>query len=108
MAEATTPKAKPEEVRYILSYEVDAHGEKIKELVFREPTVSDIINFGDPLDLALRVNLPVLVDILCALASVPPSTIRQLKPRDLKAIQLAVVARFFYPPDMVEPKAAKE
>jgi hypothetical protein len=85
------------EYRHKLDYEIDAHGEKVKELVFREPTGADIVRHGNPIRLDLYMNEANMESQMVALAAVPPSTIRQLKARDWNTIAFELTARFFVP-----------
>lgn len=83
--------------RYKLDYEVDAHGEKVKELVFREPTGADLVRYGSPIRLDLSMNEAIMQNHMVALGNVPPSTIGKLKARDWQTIAFELSARFFVP-----------
>jgi Phage tail assembly chaperone proteins, E, or 41 or 14 len=71
---------------------VQANGEEIKELVFREPTGNDIINIGNPvnLDIAALQNGEkkitfdgkIMSTMMATLAGVPPSTIKMMHTKD--------------------------
>jgi hypothetical protein len=72
-----------------LRKEVIAHGETVMEIRFREPTAGDIERIGNPITVALYENNPkmhfeaqTMTMMMAHLASVPPSTIRQMHPRD--------------------------
>jgi len=68
---------------------VIAHGDEIKELKFREPTAGDIESCGNPVNIdfntgepKMTFNTKAMSAMMAQLAAVPPSTIRQLHPRD--------------------------
>lgn len=76
-------------IKWTLIKPVQAHGEIVKMLEFREPTGKDIENCGLPcyIDFSGATPRPVINPIpmsamLSALAAVPPSTIRSLHPKD--------------------------
>jgi hypothetical protein len=85
------------EYRHKLGYAIKAHGEEITELVFREPTGADIVRSGNPLRLNYSMDEAAMENQMVALASVPPSTIRQLKAKDWNIIAFELCARFFAP-----------
>lgn len=81
-----------------LSYDIESHGEKVRVLKVREPTVADILAFGCPVDLAFRPIDSIMVQFMSHLTAVPPSAItKQLKTRDYLALSQSIVARFFFP-----------
>jgi tail assembly chaperone E/41/14-like protein len=82
---------------YKLDYELEAHGDKITELVFREPTGNDLVRYGSPIRLDLSMNESVMENQMVALANVPPSTIKKLKAKDWQTIAFELSARFFVP-----------
>lgn len=72
-----------------LSKPVEAHGEKIDKLVFREPTGRDLLTIGNPVIFDPVSDPPKILHdekrmnaMLAALAGVPPSSIMMLSPRD--------------------------
>jgi hypothetical protein len=72
-----------------LAREVEAHGQKIGKLVFREPTGRDLLSVGNPVIFDPVSDPPKIIHderrmnaMLSLLASVPPSTIAMLAPRD--------------------------
>lgn len=82
---------------------VIANGEEVSELKFREPTGGDIEKNGNPVLIDMTQDPPritfdetKMAKMMAALATVPPSTIRQLHPKDWTngSWQLA---RFFIP-----------
>jgi hypothetical protein len=87
----------PNEFVYKLDRELDAHGEKISELRFREPTGKDIVSYGNPIRLDLSMNETHMQNQMVALAGVPPSTIGQLTAREWNTCAFELTARFFAP-----------
>jgi hypothetical protein len=72
-----------------LRKQVIAHGETVSELIFREPTAGDIERIGNPITVALYENNPkmhfeaqTMTMMMAHLATVPPSTIRSMHPKD--------------------------
>ena len=88
-------KPPPEPFRFTLSNPVKAHGEEVSELVFREPTATDLVAYGSPWLMSLAINETAMEKMMSALANVPPSTIKQLTAREWNAIAWELVARFF-------------
>ena len=77
-------------IKWELDKPVQAHGELIKEISFREPTGADIEKAGFPLDFDFRQDPPAIslnerkmAALMSLLASVPPSTIKALTPKDV-------------------------
>lgn len=86
-----------------LSKPVMAHGDNVKEFVLREPTGADIIAVGNPVSFDPTGNGPsVQIDdarmaaMISRLASVPPSAVAALSPKDLINLGWAL-ASFFMP-----------
>jgi hypothetical protein len=86
-----------------LTEPITAHGEKLTELNFREPTAKDIIQYGYPViprfnagEFTISYNEEKMTAIMCGLLAVPPSSIAQLKTRDW-ATAAAWLATFFVP-----------
>lgn len=78
-----------EKLSFALSRPVQAHGEDVSELSFREPTGSDIIAVGNPVVIDMASDPPKishderkLAAMLARLAEVPPSTIGKMAPQD--------------------------
>jgi len=68
---------------------VIANGEPVMEIKFREPSGGDIERIGNPVTFTFSENQPrvhmesgTMTQMMAHLAGVPPSTIRQLHPRD--------------------------
>jgi hypothetical protein len=71
----------------VLMKPVQASGEKVDKLMFREPTGRDIEEIGMPLlpGWPVRFDPPVMGEMMARLANVPPSTIKALNSRDWTA-----------------------
>jgi hypothetical protein len=81
----------PQEWNGLLSLRkpINAFGDTVTEIKFREPTAGDIERIGNPITIALYENNPkmhfeaqTMTMMMAHLAGVPPSTIRQMHPRD--------------------------
>jgi hypothetical protein len=72
-----------------LSKPIEAHGEQVTVLNFREPTARDLLSIGNPVIFDPISDPPKvthderkMTQMMSALAAVPPSSIQQLTPRD--------------------------
>jgi Phage tail assembly chaperone proteins, E, or 41 or 14 len=72
---------------------ITAHGQTYSELTFREPTAEDIERVGLPCTIKVGVeefeikhDAKAWLAMMSNLATVPPSSIRQLDPRDYSSI----------------------
>ena len=86
-----------------LRKKVQAHGEMIDKIVFREPTGGDIERIGNPVILSIFEANPkpvydaaIMTQMMSHLAMVPTSTIRTLDARDWQNCALALF-NFFVP-----------
>jgi hypothetical protein len=68
---------------------VIANGDEVMELTFREPTAADIDRIGNPVNIDPFSDPPkytfqsqMMTMMMATLATVPPSTIRQMHPKD--------------------------
>jgi hypothetical protein len=82
---------------------VIANGDETDQLVFREPTAGDIEKYGVPVLIDMGHDPPKIsfdgksmTQMMAALATVPPSTIRQLHPKDWNTAAWNL-ASFFLP-----------
>jgi len=89
--------------KVILRKPVNAHGDVIGEITFREPTAGDIERIGNPITVGLYENQPkmhfetqTMTMMMAHLAQVPPSTIRQMHPKDWNNAAWKL-ANFFMP-----------
>jgi hypothetical protein len=72
-----------------LTRPIEAHGQQVSKLVFREPTGRDLLNVGNPVVFDPISDPPKVMHderrmnaMLSLLANVPPSSILALSPRD--------------------------
>jgi len=82
---------------------IQAHGEDVTTLTFREPTARDLLQVGNPVIFNMFANPPVVTHdpvvmaaMLSRLGNVPPSSIEQLTTRDLIDCSWGIT-RFFMP-----------
>ena len=91
-----------------LAKPIEAHGETLKALSFREPTGKDIREIGVPFTLIADPNdpagksetkfdAPVIAKYIARLANVPPSAVDTLGAQDW-LLAMAAVASFFGAP----------
>jgi len=86
-----------------LRKQVIANGDETMELTFREPTGGDIEKCGNPVLIDMAADPPKITfdtksmtQMMATLAVVPPSTIRQMHPRDWETVAWRL-APFFLP-----------
>ncbi|MET3969095.1 phage tail assembly protein [Bradyrhizobium sp. S3.9.1] len=103
VAETTAEKPTTSGVVVTLTDPVQAHGETVKELTFREPTGADLMMLkeGWPVDIdhvtgKVTPNSAVMGQMMPMLAAVPPSTIKALKSNDFSNCAYAL-SGFFVP-----------
>jgi len=103
-AAPTPPKPEKWIGKLPLRKPVIANGDEVMELTFREPTGGDIERIGCPVVLSIFETQPkpvydgaVMTAMMANLATVPPSTIRQLDPRDWQ--NGAMMLFHFFVPD---------
>ena len=89
---------------HVLSKPIQAHGEPLDVLRWREPTGGDIERAGNPVYLdfsgekpSITFNEKKMAAMISLLAQVPPSTVRQLTAKDWNAVAWKLF-RFFTPP----------
>jgi hypothetical protein len=109
MADETEPKkvngAEVTELVIPLRKPLQAHGEEIKELRFREPTAGDIEACGSPVmvdflnqaEPKMTYETKAMFAMMSRLAAVPPSTIKAMTTKDWEYAALALAHRFFIP-----------
>jgi Phage tail assembly chaperone proteins, E, or 41 or 14 len=102
----TTSESTDEQVslEHILSKPIQAHGEEVRILHWREPTGGDIEIAGNPVYLdfsgaspTIAFNEKKMATMMSRLTQVPPSSIRQLTAKDWNAVAWKLF-RFFTPP----------
>lgn len=85
-------------VKLILSAPIQAHGEEVRELSFRELTSKDIRTLGFPFTTNKEgqtvIEAGVIGRYIVALAGIPTSSVDQMRPSDfMKAME--IVSGFF-------------
>ncbi len=88
----------------ILRKPIQASGEELTQLKFREPTAADIEACGNPIIMdvighetpKIVFDTKVMTSMMARLAAVPPSSIRQLHSKDWNSAAW-VLANFFVP-----------
>jgi len=88
---------------YVLSKPIQAHGEEVRELKWREPTAGDIERAGNPIVVEFINERPRLTfderkmsSMISQLTAIPPSSVRQISARDWNSIAWKLVP-FFAP-----------
>jgi hypothetical protein len=101
-AEAEAP-AKTTDIVIELTKPVQAHGELLKKMKFREPTGADMMQFGErwPVQIdwtsgQVTPNPAVMSAVMSTLAAVPPSTIKMMSGKDFTTCAFALQS-FFVP-----------
>ena len=85
---------------------IQANGEELKELTFREPTAGDIERCGNPVIMdvfggetpKITFDEKKMSAMMCQLAAIPPSSIRSMHPKDWNTAAWTLVN--FFMPDM--------
>lgn len=104
--EQETPKANGVSSPLVVALRkpIIANGDEVNELKFREPTAADIERVGNPVNIdmlsgdtpKLTFDAKAMTAMMSVLAAVPPSTIRQMHPRDWNSAAWTL-ASFFMP-----------
>jgi hypothetical protein len=88
-AKETVARANPQPFSLDLRKPVIANGDETSRLTFREPTGNDIEQVGNPVNMDFTHDPPkvsfdsrMMTNMMARLATVPPSTIRQMHTRD--------------------------
>jgi hypothetical protein len=92
-----------EPVKVKLRKPIQAHGEQVTELMFREPTAADIERCGNPVNIdfssgdgKVMFDAKSMSAMMSTLAAVPPSSIKQMNTRDWNTAAWNL-ASFFLP-----------
>ena len=92
-----------DQLEQVLTRPIQAHGEELHILRWREPTGADIERAGNPIIVdffgekpSLTFNEKKMSAMISALCQVPPSSVRQLTAGDWNSIAWKLV-RFFMP-----------
>lgn len=82
-----------------------ANGDEVSELSFREPTAADIERTGNPVNIdfigdryKVTFDAKAMTQMMSLLATVPPSTIRQMHPKDWNTAAWDLAG--FFTPDL--------
>jgi Phage tail assembly chaperone proteins, E, or 41 or 14 len=104
--EQEQPPQLEEEVSFehVLAKPIQAHGEELRVLRWREPTGGDIEMAGNPVYLdfsgpnpSITFNEKKMGNMISRLTQIPPSSVRQLTAKDWNAVAWKLF-RFFTPP----------
>lgn len=85
---------------------IQANGEEVSELTFREPTGGDIERAGNPVivdvfsgdTVKITFDEKKMVQMMSRLAEIPPSSVRMMHPKDWNSIAWQLV--HFFTPDL--------
>ena len=98
------PAPEQDPFEYVLSKPIQAHGDELRILRWREPTGGDIERAGNPVQLdfsgenpTMTFNERKMAAMISTLTAIPPSSVRQLTAKDWNAIAWRLF-RFFTPP----------
>jgi hypothetical protein len=88
-------------MHWTLSKPISAHGEQVVHLDFDEPSGSDLIKIGNPVDIdyetgAVKTNHALMANYIAKLANIPPSSVEQIPTSDQIGIGLRI-SPFFMP-----------
>lgn len=86
-------KSKEDRVKLDLKRPIEAHGEEVSVLHFREPTVKDLRKTGYPVTGNSEINVDAAVNLIAACADIPPSSVEKMKPTDFTSA-VAVIGDF--------------
>ncbi|VEA60307.1 phage protein [Salmonella enterica subsp. salamae] len=85
-----------------LSKSIPAHGEEINTLELQEPTFEQIQRLGLPVSMDLNgnftVNAQVAIKYIPVLASIPPSSLKDLGAYDMNNLCWGIYRFFMIPP----------
>lgn len=95
----------PEKIEIVVALErpIEAHGETMKEIKFREPTGADIEVVGFPLEFDFRTDPPgvslherKMGAMMVRLGAIPPSSVKMMSTKDWSTAAWRI-AGFFMP-----------
>lgn len=94
------------ELKVTLRKPIQANGEEVSELTFREPTGGDIERAGNPVivdvfsgdTVKITFDEKKMVQMMSRLAEIPPSSVRMMHPKDWNSIAWQLV--HFFTPDL--------
>jgi hypothetical protein len=101
---APAEEEQPTSFEQVLSKPIQAHGDHIDTLRWREPTGGDIERAGNPVYLdfsgptpTITFNEKKMAAMMSVLCAIPPSSVRSLTAKDWNAVAWKLF-RFFTPP----------
>lgn len=85
-----------------LTKPISAHGEQLPALTLREPETGDIIDIGLPTlfiigegeETGMEIRQKVIAKYISKLGGIPPSSVREMSPKDYSACSAAVMGFF--------------
>ena len=80
-----------------LSRPIQAHGEDVIELTFREPTGNDILRCGEPFIVGGKIDTDAMTGLISALSNIPRSSVTQLRAFEFMGAQEIVLGFFTAP-----------
>jgi Phage tail assembly chaperone proteins, E, or 41 or 14 len=103
-ADAAAPAAAPDaDLIVSLDKPIQAHGEELKQIKMREPTVADIEAIGNPVlldvmkgDEQIKFDAGRMTLMISRLATIPTSSVRMMSTRDWNTVAWRLV-RFLMP-----------
>ncbi|AUQ42578.1 phage tail assembly protein [Yersinia ruckeri] len=85
-------------MKLTLTKEITVSGEKVKELNLREPTYDEVSECGMPFTITqdgeIKLDSKATLKYLPIMAEIPPSSARQISPRDLMAVSMKILGFF--------------
>jgi len=81
-----------------LTKEITVSGEPVIELTLREPTYDEMASCGIPFTITeegeIKVDLKSTLRYLPILAGIPPSSAKQIAPKDVMTVSMSIVSFF--------------
>lgn len=81
-----------------LTKEITIAGEPLTEITLREPTYDEVASCGMPFTITgdgeVKMDLKATLRYLPVLADIPPSSAKQMSPKDLITASMAIVGFF--------------
>lgn len=89
----------PRSITVPLTRPIQAHGDEVGEITFREPTPKDLMESGSPVlliptaegDMGIEVRPKVIAAYIARLGGVPPSSVQSMCVADFMACQGALL-----------------
>lgn len=81
-----------------LTKEITVAGETVKELNLREPTYDEVSDCGMPFTITqdgeIKLDSKATLKYLPIMADIPPSSARQISPKDLMVVSMKILGFF--------------